>query len=91
MARERQTNDDRNDLIACQDMFLFLISDAGDPESKGAAVAAMSKKMGITKSAVRMIRLKLVWMLRKKILGYVGKDEYLILSAVGSLPGRNWK
>ena len=70
---------------------LFLISDVNDASSKGAAVAGMSKRMGITKSAVRMIRAKLVWMLRKKILGYVGTDEYLIISAAGKIPGRNWR
>jgi RNA polymerase sigma factor (sigma-70 family) len=68
-----------------------LVAEANEKNGNGEAVAAMSRKLGVTRSAVRMMRAKLVWMLRKKILGYVGKDEYLLLSATGQLPGRRWK
>lgn len=77
--------------LGLSDDDLSLVSEANEKASQGEAVAAISKKLGITKSAVRMMRAKLVWMIRKKILGYVGKDEYLILSAFGSLPSKRWK
>ena len=70
---------------------LTLVAESNKKDSNGEAVAEMSKRLEITKSAVRMLRAKLVWMIRKKILGYVGKDEYLILSAIGRLPGKAWR
>jgi len=57
----------------------------------GEIVGVISRRLGVTKSYVRMMKVRLLWMLRKKILGYVGKDEYLMLSAIGSLPGKTWK
>ncbi len=69
---------------------LLLVSESNDAASKGAAVASMGKTKGVTNATVRMMRAKLVWLIRKKILGYVGKDEYLLLSAIG-LPKKNWR
>ena len=51
----------------------------------------IAKKRGLSTSSIRMLRTKLIWKIRRKILDYVGKDEYLVLSAGGHLPGNNWR
>lgn len=51
----------------------------------------LANKMGMTGSNIRMLRTKLIWKIRRKILGYVGKDEYLFLSNIGKIPSVNWR
>lgn len=67
------------------------ISLVSNGDDQGTVVSSIAEKLGVTKSCVRMKKVKLLWMLRKKILGYVGKDEYLILSAWDDIPGSSWK
>lgn len=51
------------------------------------AVNKLALSRGVGKSNIRMLKSRLIWRIRRKILEYVGKDEYLALSAVGHLPG----
>jgi len=69
---------------------LILISDAGS-SSNSTVVSVMSKKWGVSGSTVRMTRVKLLWQIRRKILRYVGRKEYLMLSAEDDIPQSSWR
>lgn len=71
---------------------VILVSEASLAMSGHKNIAPeFAKKRGLSSSSSRMLRMKLIWKIRRKILDYVGKDEYLMLSVVGRIPGNNWR
>lgn len=79
------------DELGLTDDEITLVSEACSKSNDGSIVPSLAKKWGLTTSSIRMTRAKLLWKIRRKILEYVGKDEYLVLSATGSTPGRDWR
>ena len=70
---------------------IMLVSEAGCKSNDGSIVPLLAQKNGVSGSAIRMRRTKLLWQIRRKILSYVGKEEYLMLSAIGHIPENNWR
>jgi DNA-directed RNA polymerase specialized sigma subunit len=71
---------------------LVLVSEANLQGHNEARIApSLAKKLGVSQSYVRMRRMKLVWEIRRRILAYIGRKEYLSLSFTGNLPARQWK
>ena len=79
------------DELGLTDDEIALVSETGCKSNGGSMVSSIAEKLGISSSAVRMRRAKLLWKIRRKILSYVGKDEYLLLSEVGHIPPNNWR
>lgn len=81
----------KEDLCMTADDIELVADSASMRNGHSGVVVRIAQKTSRTQSAVRMRRLKLIWQIRRKILQYVGQEEYLLLSAVGRMPASNWR
>ena len=71
---------------------LSLVSGISDDLSEGQNMSGkLAAKRKCSPQNMRMLKLKLVWKIKRKILEYVGKEEYLSIVLSGGLPDRSWR
>jgi RNA polymerase sigma factor (sigma-70 family) len=68
-----------------------LVAESGNKSNKDCFVTLLAKKLRVKPSNIRMRRAKILWQIRRKVYEKVGKEEYLLLSTFGKLPGTDWR
>jgi RNA polymerase sigma factor (sigma-70 family) len=70
---------------------ILLVSESNIKSNQESFAPIMAQKLNTSPSNVRMLRAKLLWKIRRKILEYIGKKEYAMISELGKLPEKNWR